>query len=406
MIAPKIRIGFNARYLRDYNLRGFNRYTLCLLTELQKREQFELVLFTDQRSPVHPVFAEAITAEIVSIASPRILLWEQVLLPVALRRHHIGLFHAPADGGLPAWKICPYVLTYHRALDKSLQRWIATGELQGRVADYSPEPDGLRGRYHRYRHALLRSVYLRAADKIIAVSHYGKWELVELLGVAEEKVDVIYEAADERFTPDISEEAVQQAKEKHGLPQRYLLFVGGFELWKNVQGLLRVYAAARNAGVRDALVLVGSGGDLLGAKALAGALELREGQEVVFLERIHEELPALYRGATAFITLSWGESFGLPVVEAMRCGTPVIASNRGALPEIVADGGVLVDPRNQVEVVQAIIDVTTRAELRTLLKTKGTKRANDFCWRKTAEQTVRVYERILSNSGRMKAHSA
>lgn len=399
----RTRIGFNARSLRDNNLRGFNRYTLSLLRELQNLGEFEIVLFTDQRSPVHPVFAEAIRAEIVSIASPRTLVWEQVLLPVALQRHHIELFHAPADGGLPAWKTCPYVLTYHRALDKSLQRWIATGELTGQVADYSAEIKGLRGRYQRCRHDLLRLVYLRAADRIIAVSQFGKWELVELLGVAEEKVQVIYEAADETFSQDIAEETVTQAKVRYGLPERYLLFVGGFDLWKNVHGLLRAYAEARKVGVRDSLVLVGSGVDPIGAKELARALGLREGQEVVFLERIKEDLPALYRGATAFVTLSWGESFGLPVIEAMRCGTPVIASNRGALPEIIADGGVLVDPRNQVEVVQAIKEVTGRAELQTLLREKALRRASDFCWRKTAEQTARVYEGVLRSPMRVKA---
>jgi glycosyltransferase involved in cell wall biosynthesis len=248
---------------------------------------------------------------------------------------------------------------------------------------------------------LLRSVYLRAADKIIAVSNYGKWELVELLGVAEKKVEVIYEAADDRFYPDISEETVRQAKARYGLPDRYLLFVGSFDSWKNVNGLLRAFAEAKNVGVRHGLVLVGIGGDLHGAKNLARALELLEGRDVVFLERIHGDLAALYRGATAFVTLSWGESFGLPVVEAMCCGTPVIVSNRGGLPEIVGDGGLLVDPRNPVEVVQAIKAVTSRTELQTHLRTEALGRAKAFSWKKTAEQTVKVYERLLGSSPRV-----
>ncbi len=399
-MAARIRIGFNARYLRDYNLRGFNRYTLSLLTELQNRGEFELVLFTDQRSPIHPAFAEAIRAEIVEIASPRALLWEQVVLPLALRRHHIALFHAPAEGGLPAWKSCPYVLTYHRALDKSVERWIARGELPGRVADYGLEPGGLRDRYHRWRYALLRSIYLRAADKIIAVSHYGERELAELLGVAREKVAVIYEAADDRFSPDIPEPRVREAKIRYGLPERYLLFVGSFDRWKNVDGLLRAYAEARKLGVREGLVLVGSGGDLSGAKGLARSLELREGHEVVFLERIDEDLPLLYRGATTFITLSWGESFGLPLVEAMRCGTPVIASSRGAIPEVVAGGGVLVDPRDPVEVIHTIVAVTNGREFQEQLRQQSLKRAKSFSWPETAEKTVQVYRSLLEGSSR------
>lgn len=398
MTTSRARVGFNARFLRDYYLRGFNRYTLSLLWGLQSRDEFELFLFTDQRSPVHQEFRKRIDAQVVEIRSPTALLWEQVALPLALRRHQIGLFHAPADGGLPAWSSCPYVLTYHRALDKSLDRSIATGELPGKVSDYLEHPRGLKGSYHRYRHSLLRSVYLRSATKIIAVSHYGKWELVELLGVAEDKVSVIYEAADEQFSPDIPESILTQAKIKYGLPDKYLLFVGGFDRWKNVDGLLHAYAEARKVGVRDGLVLVGSGGDVLSAKGVARGLDLHEGKEVVFLERIHEDLPALYRGATAFVTLSWGESFCLPLVEAMRTGTPVIASNLGALPEIMGDGGLLVDPKNLVEVVRALENVTRHTTVQSELRAHGLRRSKEFSWKKAAEQTADVYRALLAPS--------
>jgi glycosyltransferase involved in cell wall biosynthesis len=391
-------LGFNARYLRDYVLRGFNRYTLCLLKELQKYKHLELVLFTDQHSPVHSIFAKAIDAEIVNINSNRVLIWEHIRLPLAIRRSRIGVFHAPADGGLPAWKTCPYVLTYHRALDLSLKHWIKSGDLSGRISDYSPGLEGWRGLYHRYRHGFLRLLYLRAADRIIAVSQYGKWELVELLGVAAEKVEVIYEAAGPEFSENVSIQAVSAVKRKYSLPEKYLLFVSGFEPWKNVSGLLRAYTEARKTGIEEGLVLVGSGGDVGAARQLAEALELQEGHDVIFLERIHEDLPAIYRGATAFITLSWGESFGLPVVEAMRCGTPVIASNRAAIPEIVGDGGLLVDPGNQGDVVEALQAVTTLPDLQGSLRAKALLRSNFFSWEKTAQETARVYESVLDRS--------
>lgn len=401
-LTTKIRVGFNARYLRDYNLRGFNRYTVSLLTELQKRSDVEPILFTDQHSPIHPRFREVIQVETIAVRSWKVLLWEHMMVPRSLRSHRIDLFHAPGDGGLPAWKACPYVLTYHHAVDKMFQYWVSTGDLPGRVADYAPEPGGWRGRYLHYRHALLRAVYLRAADKILAVSDYGKWELTELLGVAEERIEVVYEAADERFSPDISADSVGECRARLGLPDRYLLFVGGFDLRKNVHGLLRAYAEARKAGVQDGLVLVGTGGDLDVAKALARSLNLAEGREVVFLQRIHEDLPSVYRGATAFVTLSWGESFCLPVVEAMSCGTPVVVSNRAATPEVVADAGLLVDPRNLDEVVQALKAVTGQPHLQQQLKAKGLRRARKFSWKKAADETVAVYEQVLSQATRIR----
>ena len=393
----KLRVGFNAKFLVDYNLRGFNRYTFCLLKQLFEQDSFEVVLFTERRSPIHPAFAQALPVETIVLPSPRSLVWEQIVLPSALRRHQIQLFHAPADGGVPAWRVCPYILTYHHAVDRSLEYLIGKGELSGTLADYLTQEQGIRGRYLKHRHALLRWIYLQRATRVIAVSQYGKWELVELLGVPEHKVEVIYEAADSSFCTTIPPVAVEAVRVKYRLPRGYLLYVGGFERRKNVEGLLRTFVEARKTGIEESLVLVGNGADLVGAKAVARSLGLEEGRDVVFLGRIHEDLPALYRGATAFITLSWGESFCFPVLEAMSCGTPVIASNLGAIPEIVTDGGILLDPRNMSETVEAIKVVTSRKELRAQLIARGLKRAKSFSWNKTAQQTANLYQEAIRN---------
>src|SRR5262245_50987634 len=227
MIRTKRRLGFNARYLRDFYLRGFNRYTLCLLKELANRGDFEIFLITDQRSPVHPEFTKLVEAKVLEVPSISALFWEQWSLPLAIHDHRISLFHAPADGGLPVWKRCPLVLTYHRALDKSIQRSISLGDLPGPYSNYLPGTEGLRGRYYQARHSLLRSLYLHAADTIIAVSEFGRRELVELLGVPGERVRVIYEAADEQFSSNISDDVVSKVRAKYGIPDHYFLFVGG-----------------------------------------------------------------------------------------------------------------------------------------------------------------------------------
>jgi glycosyltransferase involved in cell wall biosynthesis len=257
---------------------------------------------------------------------------------------------------------------------------------------------GLKGRYLDWRHAVLRRLYLRSADRVITVSEFGKWELVELLGVPEARVEVTYLAADEVFTPEVQADRVEATRARYGLPVRYLLFVGGFEPRKNVLGLIKAHAEARKGGVKDGLVLIGIGGDRQGAQALATDIGLEDGRDIVFLERVHEDLPALYHGATAFITLSWGESFCLPAVEAMSCGIPVIASNLGALPEIVADGGILVNPRDHEKVVQTIQAVSSQNGLRAELRSKALSRASAFSWRRTAERTLTVYEGLLANS--------
>jgi glycosyltransferase involved in cell wall biosynthesis len=247
------------------------------------------------------------------------------------------------------------------------------------------------------RHDVFRQIYLRSADRIIAVSEFAKWELVELLGVPEQKVHVIPLAADEGFTSEMPPEVVEAARAKYGLPNRYLIYVGGLDAWKNVDGLIRAFAAARVAGIQDGLVLAGIGGDRDGHRALASSLGLVEGRDIVFLERIHEDLAALYHGATALVSLSWGESFPFPVLEAMSCGTPVVASLLGGTPALLDDAGLLVDPRNQEQSVRAIVDVTREA-VRQDLRSRGLARAQMFSWQRTAERTASVYENLLSAS--------
>ena len=397
VLTEPIRVGFNARYLRDNNLRGFNRYTISLLSELRKRLDVHPILFTDQRSPVHPDFVRRLDAEIVTVASASALLWEQVDLPQALRRHRVDLFHAPADAGLPAWKTCPSVLTYHHAHDKSFKYQLERHRLPGRITDYIETEPGLRGKYSRWRHDILRRLYLQRADRVITVSEFGKWELVSLLNVPEKKVEVIYEAAESVFDSAVELARIERIKAKYGVSGKYILFIGGFDLRKNVGGLLKAFAEARRSGIRETLVIAGSGNDRENLRDSLPSFGLQDGRDTFFVGRVPgDELPPLYCGATTFVTLSWGEAFCFPLVEAMNCGTPVVASSWGAIPEVAGGACILVDPKNPMDAAQAIKRVVCDASLRTQLKEAGLKRANFFSWEKTAERTVRLYRDVLN----------
>jgi glycosyltransferase involved in cell wall biosynthesis len=353
-------------------------------------------LFVDPRWPLHSAFTHLLgpTTRLVAPSSPKALLWEQVALPEALRRERVDVFHAPADGGMPMWAGCRRVLTYHRALDKSVKFWIDQGDLPGTAASYGLQRPGVRGWWHRQRHDALRRLYLKSADRVIAVSDFGKWELVTLLGVPARKVTVIYPAADGMFSRSVSSLDIDRVRATYGLPERYLLFVGGSNRWKNVDGLIRAFARARAAGVSEALVLVGIDDERERLRALAGDLHLLDGRDVVLLDHVHKDLPAVYHGATAFITLSWGESFCLPVVEAMSCGTPVIASSYGALPEVIEGAGILVDPRSTSAVDEAIRRVTSDADLRADLRARGRRRASAFSWDDAARRTLAIYREL------------
>ncbi len=395
-----MRVAFNARYLYDYSLRGFNRYTFCLLKALQQHPEIDLYLFTDQRREVHPKFRSALKGAVVRVASPRALLWEQWAVPLALRKRKVEIFHAPADAGLPAVRACKYVLTYHDAADRGLEAMIRSGYLAGRVSDFLDGPDRAtwHGKYVKARADLFRWLHLRSADVIITVSEFSKTELVHLLGVPERKIRVTHLAADEAFFEPIPPPVVERVRGKYGLPPAYILFVSSFDRRKNVLGLLQAYAQFRQAGEKEPLVLIGTGGDLGAVLRAADSLGLSSGREVFFLGGIGEDLPALYRGATLFVTLAWKETFCFPAVEAMACGLPVVASNTGAIPEIVGDGGILIDPRDHGGIVRALRDVLHDEGRQVALGEKAAARARQFSWKTVADRTLAIYRELLSQA--------
>lgn len=388
-----MRVGFNGRGLRDPLLRGFNRYTFCLLEQLQRRSDVELHIYTDDRSPVHPFFRDRLRARIVEARVPKVLMWEQAVLPWQLRRDRIDIFHAPCEGGLPAIRTCPYVMTYHGVPNHGIRDLIRSGELDGDPSQYVDGSSGDAPVVEARARALLQ-LYLRAADVVVTVSNFSKTELIRFLNLPPAKVAVTREAAADTFQKPITDQALAKVKQQYQLPESFVLFVGGFHRHKNVATLVRAFAELKRDYPRLGLVLVG--GTRPEVAQLLGGFGLGD-HDVVCVERIPEaDLHALYRLAALFVTLAWHEGFCLPIVEAMSCGTPVVASRFGAIPEILDGGGLLVDPRHIDEVVDAIRGVLGSPTLRDELRRRGRRRSQAFSWKQTAEETLQIYERLLA----------
>jgi glycosyltransferase involved in cell wall biosynthesis len=215
------------------------------------------------------------------------------------------------------------------------------------------------------------------------------------LGVSSERITVVHLAADPSFKP-VPDGETRHIANQYGLEPGFLLFVGTLEPRKNVPGLLHAYRILLDQKVTaEPLVLVGGKGWLY--EEIFDRVEaLGLNDQVRFLHGVPDaDLPGLYSAASVLTTPSFYEGFGLPALEAMSCGTPVVVADRASLPEVVGDAGILVDPEDPGAIAEGLKRVLTDEELRAKMETLGLGRASSFSWERVARETLDVYRQVL-----------
>jgi glycosyltransferase involved in cell wall biosynthesis len=247
---------------------------------------------------------------------------------------------------------------------------------------------------------LMMPRFLRRANAIITISECSRRDAASLYGIPADRIRVIYEGVDPRFRPVEQPGKLEEVRKRYGLTGDYLLAVGTIEPRKNLSLLLDAFLAvkARNGRQDLRLVIVGKKGWLFEDffKRLA-ALGLDDGQQVVFPGYVaDEELPAVYAGAACFVFPSLYEGFGLPVLEAMASGAPVVCSNASSLPEVAGDAALTVNPADAGAFAGAVERVMADVDLRRDLRARGLQRAAQFTWERTARQTMEVYASVLA----------
>jgi glycosyltransferase involved in cell wall biosynthesis len=236
---------------------------------------------------------------------------------------------------------------------------------------------------------------VKGVDRVIAVSENTKQDAMRFLGVTEERIRVIYEAVDESFRVIEDKDAVSRIKAKYKIEGDYLLFVGTLEPRKNLIRLVEAFTMLKREGrFPFKLVLAGKKGWAID-NLFRKVEDLGIKEEIIFLGYVvPEDLPYLYNGAEVFVFPSLYEGFGLPALEAMGCGIPVLTSKRSALPEITGGAAILVDPMNVEEIAKGIRMLIENVSLRNEMVVKGLQRVKDFSWRRTAEETLRLYRKV------------
>lgn len=258
----------------------------------------------------------------------------------------------------------------------------------------------MRSPLRRFAYHQTISSIARRSKKIIAVSHKTKDDIVHFLKVNPHKIDVIYEASNETFRVLPSEYMAAKSlelKEKYGIEQPYLLYTGVWRDHKNLVNLLRAFSILKNNhGFSGKLVITGKE-DPHYPEVKKTAHELVLSNDVIFTGLVPEDhLITLVNGATAYVMPSFYEGFGLPILEAFACGTPVACSRSSCLPEIAGEGNaVFFDPHCPMEIADALQKIITDETLRETLRTRGLNRAQEFSWRKTAQETLAVYQESM-----------
>jgi glycosyltransferase involved in cell wall biosynthesis len=303
------------------------------------------------------------------------VLWEQLVQPWVLRRMGADLVHCPAFVG-PLFAPCSMVITIH---DLSFICF----------------PDLFRPANRLYL-KVMTWLSAHRARRLIAVSVHTAAETTRLLNVPSERIDVVYHGVEPDFHPLPADEVVA-FRQRRKLPERFVLFVGTLEPRKNLVRLVEAFARIRDD--RLGLVLAGGKGWLYD-ELFARVESLGLGEKVIFAGYVpNEELPLWYNAATVLAYPSLYEGFGLPVLEAQACGTPVLTSNVSSLPEAAGDAALMVDPYDVEALAEGLRRLLTGRVLRQELRERGLAHAGQFSWPHTARGTARVYRRALAKGG-------
>jgi glycosyltransferase involved in cell wall biosynthesis len=365
-----VRIGIDARKLHDFGIGTYIRNLLRHLARLDRRTEYVLLCRPEDRGGLASLGENFRT---VSERAGNYSLAEQIRIPMALRREAVTLFHAP-HYVLPPLVPCRSVVTIHDCIHLTFPEY-----LPGRLA-------------HAYARASI-SLAARRATRILTVSESSKTDILRFVNVPAEKIDVIYNAYDERFAIEPCEEAVVRVRERYQLHDAFVLYAGNVKPHKNLERLIEAFDIVRGLGL-DHLRLVLIGDEISRYAALRRAVHRHQLHKYVrFLGYVPEEtLAVMYRLAAVFVFPSLYEGFGLPPLEAMASGTPVVTSNVSSLPEVAGDAALLVNPYDPHAIAHAVHRVLTDVTLRRDLQRRGLARAREFSWEVSVRRVREIYE--------------
>jgi glycosyltransferase involved in cell wall biosynthesis len=371
-----VRIAIDARKLRDY---GIGTYVRNLLRQLARIDTTTDYVVLCSRRDHEQVGALGENFRAVPEASPGYSIREQVTVPMDLRREGADLFHAP-HYVLPPLVRCKSVVTIHDCIHLRFPQYL---------------PNKLGYAYAR------GSLWIAAhhSNRVITVSEASKRDILDYFSVPPAKIDVIYNGIDERFSTPPPSDDVERVRERYQLDHPFILYAGNIKPHKNLERGIEAFHELRRDSQFEKVKLVIIGDEIAKYAALRHAVHRYKLHKYVrFFGFVPDStLAILYRLADVFVFPSLYEGFGLPPLEAMASGTPVITSNVSSLPEVVGDAAMLVDPLKPQVIADALARVLTDPGLRADLSARGLERSRHFSWERSVRRVREIYNEVLAS---------
>lgn len=373
-----MKIGIDGRAAKWYRGTGIGNYTYQVINSLNQLDTCNnYLLFMPDKCRNDINFNKNFNVRNIGENSGNGF-WNEVNIPNILHYNDVELYHVPQNGiGLPMDKPCKMVITLHDIIPYKMPETVGPSYLKiflEQIPKIVPQCDG-----------------------IITVSNFSKEDIMREFDYPGEKIFVTHLAPEDIYKPKDKRFSKGLINKLYGIENDYILYIGGFSPRKNIIGLIEAFSKLVLKHKKDIKLVIA------GKKGLSYERYRNRAESLGILDKVLfpgfipiEHLPFLYSAAELFVYPSFYEGFGLPPVEAMACGTPVIASNTTSIPEIVGNNALLINPWDTEELFQAMLKTLEDSSLRESLITKGFIRSSELSWDKTALHTLKAYNKIIN----------
>ena len=375
-----MRIGIEVQRIFRPKKHGMEVVAMELIRQLQQLDKKnEYVLFAKDDADKQCI-RETDNLKIETIAGYTYADWEQIKLPAAVKKQQLDFLHCTCNTA-PVIPGKHLLLTLHDII-------------------YLEKVDFKGTAYQNFGNLYRRFVVPRVVKKsnfVITVSHFERNTILERLQLPDEKVEVVYNAVNPRFNNNIAAADLEVFRKKFNLPQRFILFLGNTAPKKNTPNVIRAFVEYSLSGKENIPLVLLDYDKQLVEKALTELGQPQLLNRFLFPGYVPpDQMPFIYNAATLFLYPSLRESFGLPILEAMGCGVPVITSNTSSMPEVAGDAAILVDPFEYKQIAEGISTMLENEALLNEYKVKGLQRAAQFTWEASAKQLLSIYDKMGS----------